>query len=363
MKWFKHESNSIHEAAIEKLIQKYGAEGYGLYYACIELIAQRLSGENIDFELHHDSETLGTKFRIDTLKVEEIIKFCIKYDLFQMDITTKKIFCLRLFQMLDVSTSQNPEIKKIASNDNYKKLLDSNSRLDKIRLDEIRLDNTKEKNEIDTAHSRLVPEKLFSCYQDNGHGNDVASGETIPNVASCQQAVKESHKVKGMPDQIKPRVGQMVQPGSRSAGVPACQQAIETTQYFYDKIMTVLSPPRYKNNPPELGKWAFEIDKLIRIDGVPVDDIKRVINWTVENKFWSSNILSGKKLREKFNVLFLQMKKDLNVRETHDEIIDSMQRRAKEIDEIVNQDDEISRFARGMFSSKGGKNERINGNV
>jgi len=145
MKWFKHESNSIHEAKIEKLIQKHGVEGYGLYYACIELIAQRLSSDNIDFELHHDAETLAVKFKIDTLKVEEIMKFCIKEGLFQCNIDTNKIFCLRLLEMLDISTSNNPEIKKIKDDPNYKKLLDSNSRLDKIRLDENREDKKKEK--------------------------------------------------------------------------------------------------------------------------------------------------------------------------------------------------------------------------
>jgi len=192
----------------------------------------------------------------------------------------------------------------------------------------------KEKNENDTALPSLVSKKHTPLSEtEEKQENDVVSGETIPDGTPCKQAVKESHKGKGIPDQIKPRTGQMVRSESRSAGVPACPQAIETTQYFYDKIMNVLSPPRYKNNPPELGKWASEIDKLIRIDGVPADDIKRVINWTVQNKFWSSNILSGKKLREKFNVLFLQMKKDPNVRETREDMIEDMKRRVIEVEE------------------------------
>lgn len=161
MKWFKHDSNSIHEAKLEKLIQKYGIEGYGLYYACIELISQRLSGDNIDFELHHDAETLAVKFKIDTLRVEEIMKFCVREGIFQYNINSKKIMCLRLFEMLDVSTSQNPEIKKIASDGSYKKLLESNSRLDKIRLDETTQDEIREeKNKEHKEKKRFTPPSL-----------------------------------------------------------------------------------------------------------------------------------------------------------------------------------------------------------
>ena len=29
MKWFKHDSNALHDAKIEKLIMKFGIEGYG----------------------------------------------------------------------------------------------------------------------------------------------------------------------------------------------------------------------------------------------------------------------------------------------------------------------------------------------
>ena len=115
----------------------YGIEGYGLYWACVEMIAGALTAENPTFELKHDAEILAHKFKIDTIKVENIMKYCIRIGLFEMDATNNRIYCSAILQMLDISTSVHPEIKKIKDSDNYKKLLDANSRLDKIRLDEI----------------------------------------------------------------------------------------------------------------------------------------------------------------------------------------------------------------------------------
>lgn len=135
MKWFKHDSNALHDAKIEKLIMQYGIEGYGLYFACIEIIASELTTDNITFELEHDAEILAYKFKVDTLKVEEIIKFCVKLGLFQYNIESQRIVCYKLARRLDISMSQNPGIKNILTNNNFKKLLDSNSRLDKKRID------------------------------------------------------------------------------------------------------------------------------------------------------------------------------------------------------------------------------------
>lgn len=55
MKWFKHETNSGFNAKMKKLLMKYGVQGYGLYYYCVEIIAGNLTTENITFELEHDA--------------------------------------------------------------------------------------------------------------------------------------------------------------------------------------------------------------------------------------------------------------------------------------------------------------------
>ncbi|WP_207707283.1 hypothetical protein [Crassaminicella thermophila] len=56
-----------------------------------------------------------------------------------------------------------------------------------------------------------------------------------------------------------------------------------------------------------MDKWSVHIDRLIRLDGRTEDEIKKVIQWCQKDSFWMTNILSTKKLREKFDTLFLQM--------------------------------------------------------
>jgi len=58
--------------------------------------------------------------------------------------------------------------------------------------------------------------------------------------------------------------------------------------------------------PTNLQPWAVEIDRMIRIDNRTPEEISLVINFCQSDAFWMSNILSAKKLREKFDTLSLQ---------------------------------------------------------
>ena len=61
----------------------------------------------------------------------------------------------------------------------------------------------------------------------------------------------------------------------------------------------------------DLTGWARDIDLLIRIDQRSPDEIRRVIEWCqVPGGFWGPNILSGRKLREKFDTLSGQMMRE-----------------------------------------------------
>jgi hypothetical protein len=61
---------------------------------------------------------------------------------------------------------------------------------------------------------------------------------------------------------------------------------------------------------PDLTHWARDIDKIIRVDGRRAEDCEAVIDWCQKSPFWGPNILSGRKLREKFDQLYGQMKAD-----------------------------------------------------
>lgn len=60
--------------------------------------------------------------------------------------------------------------------------------------------------------------------------------------------------------------------------------------------------PRYFK---EMQKWASVIDKMLRIDNIPVNDMYKVLDYVKHNEFWSRNILSPSALRKHFDRLMI----------------------------------------------------------
>ena len=58
--------------------------------------------------------------------------------------------------------------------------------------------------------------------------------------------------------------------------------------------------------PDDLTKWVAEFDKMTRLDKRTLEQINVVMEFSQKDSFWKSNILSAKKLREKFDTLLLQ---------------------------------------------------------
>lgn len=74
---------------------------------------------------------------------------------------------------------------------------------------------------------------------------------------------------------------------------------------LYNKILKV--NPTFKG---DYKKWIPDIEKMIRIDKRDILDIQNCLNWIYNDKkgsFWIPNILSGKKLREKFDTMKIQI--------------------------------------------------------
>lgn len=62
-----------------------------------------------------------------------------------------------------------------------------------------------------------------------------------------------------------------------------------------------------RNNPeakePNFQTWSNDIRKMINLDKRKPDQIKNMITWCQNDSFWKGNILSAKKLREKYDQL------------------------------------------------------------
>lgn len=111
MKWFKHDSDANRDRKLKKVIMRYGAEGYGLYWYCIELIAEPIDRNNLTFELEHDAEILAHDLKMDSKRVEEIMMFMVHLELFEMD--GEWVTCMKLAQRIELSLVRSPQLKEI----------------------------------------------------------------------------------------------------------------------------------------------------------------------------------------------------------------------------------------------------------
>jgi len=120
MKWFKHDSDASSDAKIKKLLIRYGAVGYAVYFHCLELIAGNVSTDNITFELEHDSEVIADNLRIRGTNdksgmevVEEIMRYIVELELFEN--YSGKITCMKMVKRLDSSMTGNSKFRKMIS--------------------------------------------------------------------------------------------------------------------------------------------------------------------------------------------------------------------------------------------------------
>lgn len=78
----------------------------------------------------------------------------------------------------------------------------------------------------------------------------------------------------------------------------------------YLELATGLFAYMKKNNEeakePNLQSWADDMRKLVELDGRSIENVKEVIRWSQRDEFWKGNILSAKKLREKYDQLKVQ---------------------------------------------------------
>ena len=117
--------------------------------------------------------------------------------------------------------------------------------------------------------------------------------------------------------------------------------SIRLANYLLQHIHRV--NPTFKQ--PNIKRWAKDIDDAMRIDKRTVEELKNCIEWLYTDKgsFWRKNILSGKKLRDKFDAMNMQVISTKNNQQgkvdiediyskglTATEVIEEMIRREKE---------------------------------
>lgn len=93
--------------------------------------------------------------------------------------------------------------------------------------------------------------------------------------------------------------------------------------YFYERVEKVAKeagiPHLIKKS--NMQTWAEDMRKLIELDEIDKKLAKDVMDWVTQDDFWKTNILSAKKLRQKFMELAIKMqaqKQPVQPKKQHD---------------------------------------------
>jgi hypothetical protein len=154
MKWFKHDSDANTDAKLKRLRMKYGLEGYGLYWYCIELITNDISDNNLTFELEHDAEVIAFDVGMNYEKVQDMMTYMVNLGLFENN--NGRLTCLKILKRLDASmTSSNAmrtmiqkarnELNQKVNDKSHDEVMIESGKVmqDYTRLDKTRLENNK----------------------------------------------------------------------------------------------------------------------------------------------------------------------------------------------------------------------------
>ena len=189
--------------------------------------------------------------------------------------------------------------------------------------EEIALEIDEEVENVQITINYLMSKNLMTAIsEDEGFMNDVPS--LIGGESDSAKRVRK-HR------QIKDEQQKALQ---CNADVTSCNTEIEidikkeikntrnSTKVKYDEASpyVLLSKDLFnrikRNNDeakePNYQTWADDLRKLVELDGKSVDNVRMVIEWCQQDSFWKANILSAKKLREKYDQLKVQSGKFSN---------------------------------------------------
>lgn len=94
---------------------------------------------------------------------------------------------------------------------------------------------------------------------------------------------------------------------SRRTAPVASPSGLRLATLLFESIKTF----KQDFKPPALSSWGKDFDLAISVDKRSEESIQKVIKWLPSSDFWRKNILSGRKLREKFDALELAMQSTL----------------------------------------------------
>lgn len=181
--------------------------------------------------------------------------------------------------------------------------------------EEIALEIDEDVENVQITINYLMSKNLMSAIsEDEGFMNDVPSliggeSESAKRVRKHRQIKEEQRKtLQCNTDVTSGNTEIEIKKEIKNTRNSAKAKYDEASIYF--KLSKELFAGIKRNNDeakePNYQTWADDFRKLIELDGKSVDNVRLVIQWSQQDSFWKSNILSAKKLREKYDQLKVQ---------------------------------------------------------
>lgn len=232
-----------HDPKIKRVVRKYGADGYALYNYILESIAGNLNPKDPLPNLEETSEDIAYDLKLDTLRVQEIVGYCLEQGLFSQDEVTGHILCLKMYKFLDDATRKSSSVVNMLNS--FAKLNQS----DKV-------------GQIPSESEKVLPDKDKDLDPDEELDKNIPSPPATPP-----------------PDPFEKFPAEVV------AFVKA-YQAYSEKEYGFITTVSIMK------------KCCDTVDKLIRLDNKPLDLIIEAMRWASVDDFWQGKVKSLSSLRK-----------------------------------------------------------------
>lgn len=120
----------------------------------------------------------------------------------------------------------------------------------------------------------------------------------------------------------------------KSSVATVCDDAQEVASYLLQKIQK--HQPTFKVQ--NFKVWVKDIDLALRIDCRTKEQLIGCINWiygTQRGNFWIANVLSGKKLREKFETMRMQSTQKKTQKQNTNDVVDTIYGQGATAQELI----------------------------
>lgn len=141
-------------------------------------------------------------------------------------------------------------------------------------------------SEIDKGNSERIAEETLEKHLVDTKKNDKECNNNDNNILPSEKEAKKDSKIKKTFNQD--------------------DKEYKLANYLSKQIAKRLDVPL--KDEATLQRWAVEFDRMVRIDGYDIDDIKDVLVFSQRDPFWQTNIMSAGKFRKQYLVLLGKMR-------------------------------------------------------